>query len=145
MEDLTVTRSMCKEIRQHARDIIGGFGMRLELAERWNGEKGGDTYFNCLTPGDDDGGDLYDTVPFKTLHRLSFEPVNGRVLLDFYVYDTEQLRSNLMVEFDATGLCAVFEPSYTPDAIMWFREGYTWSERMLKAYPRIKPPINRTL
>jgi hypothetical protein len=64
--NIKITPAICKEIRQHARDYIGGFGMWLELGERVQGDR---MYFNCLTPGDDMDGDLYDHLPWSAQPR----------------------------------------------------------------------------
>lgn len=119
--NIKITPAICKEIRQHARDYIGGFGMWLELGERVQGDR---MYFNCLTPGDDMDGDLYDHLPWSGVRNLEVPAIDGRVLLDFYVHDSEELRSNLIVGIDADGIGEVYECSHTFDRLRYKREGY---------------------
>lgn len=110
MTTIKLTPALCTEIRQHARNFIGGFGMWLELGERFNTESSSihDTYFNCYTPGDREDGDLADHVPWNGVKGLEIPTVEvdgeERVLLDFYVHDSEELIDNLLVEITIDGL-----------------------------------------
>lgn len=84
--------------------------MRLELGQRaFNrtedvpAELRGEAYYNRLHELDDECGDLSDLIDWATAKGVDYELIDGKLLLDFYVYDKEELRDNLLIEFDEQG------------------------------------------
>lgn len=103
---MKLTKQNLKQIRQFARDKIGGFGMWLELGEKvgytgevippanWSNVKS-DYFYNMLTPCD--SMDLHDFISWSYLPTLEIQPIDGFCLIDFYVHDHEELKDNVQV------------------------------------------------
>ena len=103
---MKLTKQNLSQIRQFARDRIGGFGMWLELGEKvgytgkvippadWSNVKS-EYFCNMLTPCD--SMDLHDFISWEGVKTQELEIVDGFCLLDFYVHDHEELKDNVQV------------------------------------------------
>lgn len=125
---MKVTRELHKQINKAIKEQCGT-GVRAELGLRC-GVKG--EWYNRLDPRDEDG-DLFESTPWSLFAYYDFPEVDGRVLLDFYVYGNTGLLTNVMIEIDEQGIGAVYDPAYIDRCRVYTREGYTpHSEETIK-------------
>lgn len=105
METLKLNRATLAQIRQLATPRIGRKG-RLELGQRafYDGENKDKYYWNRYTEGDDEHGDLADTREWEESKEIYHELINGKLLLDYYLHNENEMVGNLMVEFDNKGI-----------------------------------------
>ncbi len=78
-------------------------------------------YINRLTQHDKKLGDLHETLADAV--GVEFDTVDGRAVLDFYMYAPDGLCTNLLLEVDADGPVAAFEHGHSLSHLRWVREG----------------------
>jgi hypothetical protein len=115
---MKLTKQALKEIRQFARERIGGFGMWLELGEivtytgevkttngkpDWRDVKSEVSVNKLKYKTENSSQDLHDFVSWSGVKELDIELHNGFSWLDFYVHDKEELRDNVQVLVNSTG------------------------------------------
>jgi hypothetical protein len=82
-------------IYREARRKVGGFGMWLEVQERYIPGEPSSYYTNRLRKDDDDS-DLSDFIHWNDFCDHDFEMINGHTLIDVPVHDKEELLDNLL-------------------------------------------------
>lgn len=103
MEKKTVkfSRETKSRIFQEARRRVGGFGMWIEIGERFNMNTN-EIYTNRLLKLDEES-DLSDFISWSDFCKVNFTLVNGHTMLDIYVHDSEELKDNMEVLLDENG------------------------------------------
>lgn len=109
---MKLTNDLYRKIMKLAKDRAWGKGIYAELGTRSIGL--GPDWINRLDPRDEqDGADLSDQVPLEEFVGDELPEVDGRVLLDLWLHNNEELCTNVMVELDADGIGAAYDPSYS--------------------------------
>jgi len=139
---MKLTTELYRAIHKMAKEQAWGKGIYCEVGRRSIGL--GPGWDNRLDPRDErEGADLEDQVPLKDYKGQDLAEVDGRVLLDLWVHNSEELCTNVMVELDAQGIGAAYSPSYTDDSRFYTREGFTphSEQHVSKEESRINWPV----
>lgn len=101
---MKLTKEALKQIRQFAKENIGGFGMWIELAEKV-GYIGNEKVlsFNMLFKHDEGTRDLWDFINWQDCKTQEIDLVDGFAWLDFHVHDHEELKGHVQALINDQG------------------------------------------
>jgi hypothetical protein len=101
---MKLSKEALRQIRQFAKDRIGGFGMWIELAEKkgWIGDEKVYSY-NMLFTHDENTRDLNDFINWQDCKTEDIELINGFAWLDFHVHDRNELKDHVQALIDSNG------------------------------------------
>ncbi len=98
-KSMKLTKYNIRDIRLIAKDMQDNV-RRIEVGERWLTDLVGRTeYYNRLHRLDDES-DLSDTIALADLTDTDFEIIDGKLLLDFYLYSNDAMLGNMLIMLD---------------------------------------------
>jgi|TARA_Y100000296_G_scaffold33464_1_gene38740 hypothetical protein len=112
-KDWTLARKLIRQFNRGFNHAEGGW--------RVNTTTGQVTLNDLLVP--DGENDLYDMIDWTSMKKEDIEPTDeGKVAIDCWVYDRDELIGNTIIMFDADGLYQVNDLGYRPTDVLWKRD-----------------------